>query len=196
MGRKSALTPEQWAEVERRLIAGEARRALAREFGISEAAIRQKLSSRVDSIKTVANQLATANTALQRLPIASQITAQNLAARLMSVSEHLLAAADYGAATARRLAGIAHTKSAEIDDANPLTPEGVEALKGISALTRMANDASEIGVNLLRANKEAVEDINKRNAEGSRVENYTDEQLDQLIAQHSAALGIDPARQG
>ncbi|WP_259460889.1 hypothetical protein [Paraburkholderia sp. BL23I1N1] len=114
----------------------------------------------------------------------------------MSVSEHLLAAADYGAATARRLAGIAHTKSAEIDDANPLTPEGVEALKGISALTRMANDASEIGVNLLRANKEAVEDINKRNAEGSRVENYTDEQLDQLIAQHSAALGIDPARQG
>lgn len=196
MGRKSALTPEQWAEIERRLLGGEPRRALAREFGVSEAAIRQKLSSRVETVKTVANQLAVAQTALQKLPISSQINAQTIAAKLMSVSSHLLNAADYGAATAHRLSGIAHAKVAGIDDAEPLNAESVETLKGIAVLTKMANEASEIGVNLLRANKDAVDDINRRAAESSRVENYTDEQLDQYIAERSAALGISASGEG
>lgn len=193
MGRKSALTPEQWVEIEKRLLNGEVRRALAREFGISEAAIRQKLSSRVEKVKEVANQIVATNKALESLPIASQISAQTMAAKLMSVSSHLLNAADYGAATAHRLSGIAHAKVLEIDDADPLAPASVEVLKGVAILTKMANESSDIGLNLLRANKEAVEDINKRNAERGRVENYTDEQLDELIAEHSAALGIDPA---
>ena len=38
MGRPSKLSPKQWAEVERRTAEGEGARALAREFGISEAA--------------------------------------------------------------------------------------------------------------------------------------------------------------
>lgn len=80
----------------RRLLAGEPRRAPAREYGVSGAAIRQKLSSRVDTVKTVANQIAEAHTALQKLPISSQINAQTIAAKLMSVSNHLLNAADYG----------------------------------------------------------------------------------------------------
>jgi hypothetical protein len=45
-------------------------------------------------------------------------------------------------------------KVAEIDDAAPLTEESLGALKGIAVLTRMANEASEIGMNLVRANKE------------------------------------------
>lgn len=46
-------------------------------------------------------------------------------------------------------------KVAEIDDAAPLTEDSVQSLKGIAVLSRMANEASEIGVNLLRANKDA-----------------------------------------
>jgi len=160
MGRKSALTPEQWAEIKRRLLEGESGRSLAKEFGVSETAIRKKVSSQVSEIKSVANQLATAQTALSKLPVSSQVSAQTLAQRLMSISDHLASAADYGAATAHRLAGIAHAKAQEIDDAQPLNEESVGALKGIAALTRLANESSEIGVNLLRANKEEIERIN------------------------------------
>ena len=35
-------------------------------------------------------------------------------------------------------------------------------LKAIAVLTRMANDAAEIPLNLLKANKEVVDTINKR----------------------------------
>lgn len=189
MGRKSALTPAQWHEIEQRLVAGEGFRALAREFGISDAAIRQRLSSRVETVKAVAGKLAKAQTELRTLPIASQMAAQTLAEKLMSVSMHLAGAAEYGAATAHRLAGVAHAKAQEIDDADPLTPEGVEALRGIAALTKTANEAGAIGIDLLRANKEAVDDMGKRSAEKSRLENYTDEQLDAYIAERSATIG-------
>lgn len=46
MGRKSALTPEQWAEVERRhLVGGESINSLAKVFGVNEATIRKKNKS-------------------------------------------------------------------------------------------------------------------------------------------------------
>jgi hypothetical protein len=154
MGRKSKLTEEQWAQIRTRLLEGESGRALAEEFGVSETAIRKKVSSQVSEIKSVANQIATAQTALSKLPISSQISAQTLAQRLMSISNHLASAADYGAATAHRLAGIAHMKASEIDDGAPLTEESMQTLKGVAVLSRMANEASEIGVNLLKANKE------------------------------------------
>lgn len=158
MGRPSKLTPSQWEEIKKRLLEGESGRALAEEFGVSETAIRKKVSSQVSEIKIVANQIASAQTALSKLPISSQISAQTLAQRLMSISSHLASAADYGAATAHRLAGIAHMKVAEIDDNAPLTEESVQTLKGVAVLSRMANEASEIGVNLLKANKDVVTD--------------------------------------
>lgn len=160
MGRPSKLTEAQWEEIKRRLLSGESGRSLADEFGVSETAIRKRVSSQVSDIKYVANQLASAQTALSRLPISSQISAQTLAQRLVSISNHLASAADYGSATAHRLSGIAHAKVAEIDDAAPLTEQSLTALKGIAVLTRLANESSEIAVNLLRANKEEIERVN------------------------------------
>jgi hypothetical protein len=154
MGRPSKLTESQWEQIRVRLLEGESGRSLAEEFGVSETAIRKKVSSQVAEIKNVANQIANAQTALSKLPVSSQISAQTLAQRLMSISNHLASAADYGAATAHRLAGIAHMKAAEIDDGAPLTEEGVQTLKGIAVLSRMANEASDIGMNLLKANKD------------------------------------------
>lgn len=164
MGRKSALTEKQWNQIEQRLVNGEKGRALGKEFGISEAAIRKRFGTQAKQIKTVANQLVAAETAFKALPISAQIGARTLADRLMAISEHLAGAAEYGAATAHRLSGIAHNKVAEIDDAAPLNDESLKTLKGISVLTQMANQSSEIGVNLLRANKEAIEAMNKPEA--------------------------------
>lgn len=73
---------------------------------------------------------------------------------------HLAGAAKFGSATAHRLSGIAHGKVAEIDDAAPLDEKSLESLKGVAVLTKMANDASQIGVNLLAANKEMIRDLN------------------------------------
>lgn len=160
-GRKSKLTEAQWKEVERRMIAGESVRAIAREFGVSEATIRLRKSTQVEEIKSVANQIVATEFALKALPISAQIAAHDLAAQLRSISGHLAGAANFGAATAHRLSGIAHAKVAEIDDGDPLGAESMESLKGIAVLTKMANDSSQIGMNLLAANKEAVKELNQ-----------------------------------
>lgn len=73
---------------------------------------------------------------------------------LKAISMHLAGAAKYGSATAHRLAGIANGQVAKIDDANPM--ESTEVLQGISALTKMANESSTIGLTLLAANRDAM----------------------------------------
>ena len=160
MGRPSKLTEAQWEEVRRRVLAGEKPADLAREYGIARGRISERVSKRVEGIKTVAKQIVEAEASLKALPVSEQLDALNLADDLKSISKHLASAARYGSATAHRLSGIAHGKVVEIDDAAPLTDESFAALKGIAALTKMANEASEIGVNLLRANKEEVDRLN------------------------------------
>lgn len=98
---------------------------------------------------------------MKAMPITAQVTTHNLADMLRSISGHLAGAANYSAATSHRLAGIANGKMLLVDDAAPLDDDSREELKDIAILTRMANEASEIGVNLLRANKETVDGLNK-----------------------------------
>lgn len=170
MGRPSKLTEKQWNTIAARMAAGESVRALAREFKIGESSIRERLSAQTAQVKSVAIQLVAVEAAFKDLPVSAQINAHNLADQLRSISGHLASAANYGAATAHRLSGIAHGKVIEIDDAVPLDEEGIETLKGIAVLTRMANSSSEIGINLLRANKETVDEMNKGTDKGVTVE--------------------------
>lgn len=164
MGRPSKLTPKQWAEVERRLLAGEKADALGKEFKVSGSSIRERFSALHGKVKSVADQLVSAESALRQLPVSAQLSALTLADELRAISMHLAGAAKYGSATAHRLAGIAHGKVAEIDDAAPLTDESLTSLRGIAVLTKMSNDASQIGINLLAANK----DMLKQTENGSR----------------------------
>lgn len=162
MGRPSKLTDKQWAEIEAKLLEGESRRSLADKYGVSETAIRKRFGSHIEQIKTVANQVVAAERAMQELPVSSQVAAANYAAKLRALSDHLLGAATYGAATAHRLSGIAHAKVAEIDDAAPLDAESMESMKSVAVLTKMANESATIGLNLLNANKDAVKDMNQQ----------------------------------
>lgn len=162
MGRKSALTDKQWAQIEKRLLEGEKAAQLAEEFGINRSQITRKFSAQIATVKSVANQIVAAEQALHSLPVAQQITAISLADQLRAISGHLAGAANYGAATAHRLAGIANAKVALIDDAAPLSEKSREELKGIAALTRLSNEAAHIPLNLLKANKEVVDDLNSR----------------------------------
>lgn len=159
MGRNSKLTDKQWESIGKRLLNGESAASLAREFGVSKGAISQRFSKRTEKIKTVANQIVAADQALALLNVPEQIAALSLADDLKAISMHLAGAAKFGASTSHRLAGIANAQVEKIDDAEP--EKSMEALQRIGVLTKLSNAASEIGVNLLRANKEAIDAITK-----------------------------------
>ncbi|MDW3684891.1 helix-turn-helix domain-containing protein [Cupriavidus sp. CV2] len=163
MGRKSKLTDAQWEAIGKRLLAGDAASALAREYGVSKTAISIRFSKRNETIKTVANQIVETERALSKLNVSEQMAARSLADSLKDISEHLAGAARFGAMTAHRLAGIAAQQVEKIDDVEPIE-KSMKALIGVSTLTKLANGASEIGLNLLRANKEALEDASRGKA--------------------------------
>lgn len=155
------LTEFQWNQIAERMAAGESINKLAREFNVERSTISRRLSAQTEEVKKVAVKIVESKMALKTLPVSAQITANNLADKLISISEHLAGAANYGAATAHRLAGIANSKVQLVDDARPLDEKSLLELKGIAVLTKLANESSEIGINLLRANKEKVDELNK-----------------------------------
>lgn len=161
MGRKSKLSEKQWEEVKKRLLSGEKAADLAREFGVSKTVVSQRFSERIQTVRELANKIVEVDFAFKKLPAADQIETLSLVDELKAISSHLASAAKFGSATAHRLSGIAHAKVQEIDDAAPLNAASLETLKGIAVLTRMANDASQIGVNLLSANKDQVKLVNQ-----------------------------------
>lgn len=158
-------------------MSGEKASDLAKEHGIDRAALTRRFAQQTKTVKAVANQMLAAEDALRSLPVAQQINAINLADQLRSISGHLAGAANYGAATAHRLAGIANGRVAQIDDAKPLDDQGMVELKGIAVLTRMANESSEIGINLLRANKDTVTELNKSAARTINASELDDDEL-------------------
>jgi predicted DNA-binding protein YlxM (UPF0122 family) len=170
MGRKSALTAEQWLDIERRhVVDGESINALAAEFGVNESSIRRKIKPnkaelpngenplralakervRVDAeSKRIAEQIA-------ELPYAKQQIVADLARKLANVSSHLASAAEISSASAHRLSILANQQLELVDDVNPLKSAG--ELQAVALLQKMANSSSEIGLNLLRANKDALQ---------------------------------------
>lgn len=158
MGRPSNLSEAKWSELEKRLLSGEKAADLAREYKVSRSAISKRFSKQHETVKDVAHQLVTAEEALSRLPLSQQLNAINLAASLRSISTHLASAANFGAATAHRLSALANSEVEKVGDANPLA--SVESLKGVSVLTKLANDSANIALNLLAANKDKVKQVN------------------------------------
>ena len=156
MARKSKLSEKQWTEIGERLLRGESMASLAREFGVSKSTVSERFAERNSRVKAAASLALQADSAFKVLGFSERVSAQNLIEELRAVSMHLAGAAKYGSATAHRLSGIAHAKVQEIDDAKPLDAESLESLKGIAVLTRMANESSQIGLNLLNANKDQI----------------------------------------
>lgn len=137
-----------------RLLKGEKAAALAREFGVSKSSISARVSKRIETVKSVANKVVEADQALKELPIPDQIAAMTLIDDLKAISSHMAGAGKFAAASAHRLAGIAHDQVLKIDDAEP--EKSLKAMARFSALTKMSNEASHIPVNLLAANRELV----------------------------------------
>ncbi len=120
---------------------------------------REKVRADAES-KRIAEQIAI-------LPYAKQEIVATLARKLTNISDHLGSAAEYSAASAHRLAALANQQLDTVDDVNPL--KSVEQLQSVALLQKMSNGASEIPLGLLRANKEHIDDMNKRGAAGDPI---------------------------
>ncbi len=193
MGRPSKLTIEQWERIGERLLAGETARALGREFGVSEAAIRkrfgahQSVSAQSAQVRTVAAKLADAQNALELLPAAQRTVALSLADKLRSISDNLASAADLGAKTAHRLQSLANSQVTKVDDADPM--KSIGALRDVGVLTKLANDSASIALNLLAANKPTVEKLNAPAAPTTSIDPalMSQQTLTELLAARDAA---------
>lgn len=181
MGRPSKLSEAQWAEVKRRVLGGESISDLAKEFKVSKATISARVSKQVENVKNVANQLVKADLALGALAVSEQVLAVSLASKLRAISDNLASAAHYGAQTAHRLNALANTEVQKVDDAQPLA--SVESLKGVAALTKLANDSASIALNLLAANKDTVQRLNEQAPEAPTIDpkKLSDGALEELL---------------
>lgn len=153
MGRKSKLTPDQWAEALRRVVGGEATRAVARDFGVSESTLREKISAQSAQVKSVAQQMVAADAALRALPVSAQLVAVDLAAALRTISGNLAQTAAINSGLSLRLSGIAAGQAAKISDDDPMGAP--EQLQAVSALTKMSNDAMSLPLALVAANNKS-----------------------------------------
>jgi plasmid stability protein len=151
MGRPSKLSESEWQEVLRRALAGENVRGLAREYGIAEGAIRQRVKTQKETIVSSANQIVSAERKISELPIYAQSVAFDYLSALRAITNDLSRAAATGASNAARLQALAAVQLDRVS-ADPEVID-VEALKTVNAVTQTANLAAKLGVDLIAANK-------------------------------------------
>jgi pyruvate/2-oxoglutarate dehydrogenase complex dihydrolipoamide acyltransferase (E2) component len=156
MGRKSKTTPEQDQRLIERHLAGESIRSLAKEAGVSESALRGKISAQAQQIKDVANQIVTTERALQALPFNAQTTARNRAAAMSMIEDNVFAGLVNGSATFHRLTSIANTELQKVNDADMLSEGSMERMKVVAAATKMANDAVAPALAMVNGNKDRI----------------------------------------
>lgn len=159
MGRPSKLTEKQWAEVEAKMLGGTPVRALAREYGVSEGAIRARKSTQVSEIKDVTNQLVSVERAIKGLPISAQFAVRSRAAMLQAIEDNVLTGAANGAATFVRLTSMANTELQKVNDADLLSEGGSDRLRLVAGLSKMANEAVEPAKHLISSNREKIQQL-------------------------------------
>lgn len=176
MPRPSKLSETQWEEIKDRLARGEGVRALAKEYNVSPASI-SSVSKRAKAIKDVANQIVKTEQNLRSFSLIEQRSTIVLANELMAISLDLTKAGAIGAKNSLRLQSIASNEIEKVDMDNDR--EGsIETLKGVNVLTRMANESANIGLGLLSANKDR---INQEKVINPSLEDMSDEELMSII---------------
>jgi len=66
----------------------------AKAYGVSKAAIQKRISGRIETAKTIANQTVAADTALRQLSISDQLAALTLAEESRAMADNMFAAVE------------------------------------------------------------------------------------------------------
>lgn len=154
MARPSKITDEELEQIANRVLAGESLSAVCREFGVDKGNTQRRITQRNTTIKALANQKATVLAEIRAQPVKQQLLINELAEGIMAMNSNLLKhgvsasvrGAELSAAANKRLA-MAISEDGTVD---------VEALKEVAALGRMANEASEVPMGLVKANQDAI----------------------------------------
>lgn len=179
-GRPSKLTEQQWLTITERAMAGESVRALAREYKMSEASLRGRIPAIQKKLEDVASQIVATNQALAELSISAQLTAQRLADEMRSISTNLAGAGKYGSIIAKKVMQTAAKQVEKVNEDDPM--ESADVLQGISALSRIANESSTIGFNMVRLAKDSADE--------SMVDNRKAQQLSRIVLVDGSAPGV------
>lgn len=176
MGRKSALTQEQWAEVEHRhVVVGESLNALAKEFGVNESSLRRRIAGKAKEAGPVREQLhelaarkvkaerevQAVTSEIAALPVVRQMIVSDLARKLSAISNHVASSAELMASASHRLAALMREQIEKVDDADPMKGDSAAALVAAGMLGKLANEAAHIPLNLLKANQATIDAMNK-----------------------------------
>lgn len=151
MGRPSRLSPPQWDEIKRRLVAGETMRSLAKEFKVGVSTISKQCSPKTERIRSVANKLVEASQALSTLPVPEQTLALRLADDLKAVTRNLTRAAKAGSDTAAQLAELANGKVKNVILESGRVDQ--MTLMDVSSLTVASNRAATPALRLVAASQ-------------------------------------------
>ena len=135
MGRKSKLTEKKWMEIERRHIEGESIRSLAKEAGLTEAAVRKRIGARTKTVIEVSNQMVAAKKAFDILPVSLQISTQTRANKLMAMQADLDEAGANGARTAKRISQAVQNIVAEQIDVALIDNDNLKAMMAAGMVT-------------------------------------------------------------
>ena len=150
------LSPTQWETIRVQYIEnGVSGRQLARQFGVSETAIRKRYGSQAKAIKAVVNQCIDAENALYQLNESSQLSAHKMINTLRAISSNLGHAALDNSLTAKRLAALAHRQTRHLDPLQTLDYDSKEMaiVKSTAVLVDAGNKAAQLGLALIKLNK-------------------------------------------
>ena len=163
MARPSKLNEKQLSEATERIALGESIRSIAKEYGVSEGALRARVSTQANTVKNVAQLMLDAEIGFKQLPVSARVITHNVLDKLRSITDDVTSAAAKGANISNRLAAIAdkHMSFAETASYDNNLDQVIENIKTVNAIMRTANDSSALAVDLLKANKEAVDSLSK-----------------------------------
>jgi hypothetical protein len=150
---KARITPAQWVEIDQKLQAGNTASSLAREYGVTEGAIRKHFGPiKKDRVERTAAKIFESRIAKSELPPVLQIKAESLADKLEILSKVMAQSAELSSKTALRMAALANAQAQLVDDQDP----DADIVRAVHALTDTSNKAAYQGLELLKANKDRV----------------------------------------
>lgn len=159
MARKSKLSESKINELRDRHVAGESIRSLARETGISESSLRERISAQSAQIKKAAKQIVETKLTLKSMPLSAQISAHSRAEALLRMSENITSAGEDTSMVSKMFAKAARDAASQImfkamsDDGETVSPERLaECESEIAAVMKSAlvsNEASKISLKLM-----------------------------------------------
>ena len=158
-GRKPReISTELQAEIIAALTSGQyTLRQLASKFGIPESTIRLRFSNVAARTISAANQMVSANRAINSLPIAAQGAAISLATKLQTMASVLGDAALDSAFVAAKAAAVAKKQAASLDES--AEEPDIDRLTNIAGAARIAREAAGLPLQLLAMGMDKVRDI-------------------------------------